>query len=199
MPRATHRRYSWKQKWFTIPAQPEKSAIFQSGPDTVAMTLIQVQEMHVKGLAVKVGLVTTNAILGNDIFKLISLPLYRKYEIFSSSSNLSLRMSPPIPMRKAILKIGWNPRRYKIRAFRKIEDSPYMRLIQSNLSIESECKHRKDQTSCAVCIMREWADPNPFIQEKKLMIDGVLTNVRTFSPPVPAVAAQHHSDESLLK
>ena len=48
-------------------------------------------------------------------------------EITTRSSNLSLRMSPPIPMRKCVLRIG--ERHHRIKDFRKTNHSAYHRLI----------------------------------------------------------------------
>jgi hypothetical protein len=178
LPRKSNRPYS------KLPAEPKDSAMYKRGGEIVAVTLAEMKEKHIRGLVTKVGTIDRNT-----QYEVQTLPLYQPVDRSGSTSNISSRMSPPVPTIKSLLKTG--SRRHKVKSYRQTRNSPYVRLVQSNLNINRKCSHKKEQTFCAICIMREWVDAYPFVQDKMVMIDEVMVPVRTFSVnPPPAARPQ---------
>src|ERR1700691_304343 len=128
LPRKSHRRYSRAGQYFKLPSDPQDSVIWRSGKECAAKTLTEVKKLHMDGYAVKMGSIKIDSQFGP-----LSIPLYQPMDFSGSTSNISSRMSPPVPTVKSLLKTG--ARRHKVKSYRQTKNSPYVRLVQSDLSV----------------------------------------------------------------
>lgn len=158
MPRPNHRSYGNGSKFIKLLEPIEQSAIYRRGTQLEFMSLAEVREKYADGFAVKMGSIKVNTQHGVQ-----SLPLYQPTDRGGSTSNISSRMSPPVPTVKSLLKTGL--RRHKVKSYRQTRNSPYIRLVQSNLGVIGTHTHKENQTFCALCIIQEWGRGNRHANE----------------------------------
>jgi len=181
MPRKGNRLYKRTNQYFRLPgANPEQSALYFDGLHEIAMTRAAAREMESLELARKEGRVEIRSQFGPCSVLLflkcgISGRSYQLEIMTTRSSNLSLRMSPPVPTRKEVF--SGNSRRHKIKTYTNISNSPYMRWLDSGLENgnhvcrDGGSKHKDDKsyqnpfyqedaTSCRACIVDQWLDGN---------------------------------------
>lgn len=147
--------------------------MYRVGKRLFPLPLAQAREKHTEGKAEKLKSITVTSELGVRH----ELPLYR--EILWRSSNLSARMSPPIPIRKkAEHGTGHHARLFKSRLFRKTSNSGYWRLLDSGAS-----SHTCSDTAvrpCAACTLEFSDQPYP-IRRTNVSISGMNGPMTIFS------------------
>ena len=145
--------------------------MYRVGKELFPLSLAEAQEKHVAGKAEKLKLVFVTAESGMRY----ELPLYR--EIIWHSSSFSSRMSPPIPVRKRILKVGEKARRHKIKTYRKAGNSAYSRHLDS---CSSHTCSDKSVRPCVACTLEFLDQPYP-IRRTNVSVTGLNGPVTTFS------------------
>jgi len=128
--------------------------MYRVGKELFPLPLAEARAKHIEGKAEKLKSVIVTSELGVRY----ELPLYR--EIVWHSSSLSVRMSPPIPIRKKTEHgKGHHARLFKSRLFRKTSSSAYSRLLDSGAA-----SHTCSDTAvrpCAACTLEFSDQPYP--------------------------------------
>jgi hypothetical protein len=172
-----------QRKVYELPAEPEKSAILRRGHELIPITLADAEIMRASCDAKKLR--DPIKVRTKDHAEVQSLPLYVQFHDDNvPGSNFSLRMSPPIPVRKGILKKSENGRRHKTKTYRKPGNSAYDALLSSGnfvpgreLGYSGIHTHRhktrdgRPSSGCLACMLHAYKYARRHTENQKIKID----------------------------